>query len=349
VSRLDADDVRDAAAGNVESIIVHSGIKFARSGSHYRLASCVRCGADSGSKSIAVNARTGSWCHHGRERENGGECSGDVLDLFAAIEGLDCRREFGEVLERAAKFLGVDAREYTDAEQAERKRQREHDAAARAQAAERERASMIREAMLTSAATWQRVGRQRRNRAGEAYLRHRGLDPEPMVMGGLCRFDLPGNVHVPLWSLDESELINVVHRVISETNTGPKVLGLTGCPTSGTLCGRVRDITPGCTVMVTEGVIDTLTAIQLWPDRVVLGAHGASRLLSIVETVAPILASKGGRLVLVPDGDEVGQRNAIRAGEAALDAGLVMDESLFVMEIDGHKDLNEAHGAGWKP
>lgn len=349
MSRLDADDVREAAAGNVEAIIIHSGIKHARSGSHFRLSSCPRCGADSGSKSIAANRTTGAWCHHGRERENGGECSGDVLDLFAAIEGLDCRREFGEVLERAAKFLGVEAREYTDAEKAERSRIREQAAAARAQSREQEHASMIREAKLAAAAAHQRVGRQPNNRAGRAYLATRCLDGARLVENGHVRHDLPGNVHVPLWSLDDSELVNVVHRVISETNTGPKVLGLRGCPTAGTLCGRVLDITPGATVMVTEGVIDTLTAIQLWPDRVVLGAHGASRMLAIVETVAPIIVAKGGRLVLVPDGDEVGTRNAIKAGEAALEAGLVMDDTLQVLELAGHKDLNEAHCAGWKP
>jgi DNA primase len=136
---------------------------------------------------------------------------------------------------------------------------------------------------------------------------------------------------------------------VSEKNTGPKVLGLAGCPTAGTLCGRVAEITNGASVIIAEGVIDTLTAIHRWPGRVVLGAHGAGRMTRIVETVAPIVLAKGGKLVLVPDGDDVGQRCAIKAGEAALAAGLEMDRTLIVLDLGGYKDLNEAHCAGWKP
>jgi hypothetical protein len=347
-ARLNKDDV--LAALNVEDVIRHGDLKVTNGGgSQHRLSECPRCHEKSGSKAIAIDKRSGAWLHHGRERGAGGECSGDLLDLLAAIEGLDSRRDFVELVECAARIAGVEARPFTEEERAERRAHRERVTAERQQAAEREEAMMLREAKLKASSTWQRHGRNRETRTCRAYLNHRGLDGAHLVGEDYARSDMPGNVCVPLWSLDDSDLVNVVSRIVSEKNAGPKVLGLAGCPTAGTLCGRVAEITNGASVIIAEGVIDTLTAIHRWPGRVVLGAHGAGRMTRIVETVAPIVLAKGGKLVLVPDGDDVGQRCAIKAGEAALAAGLEMDRTLIVLDLGGYKDLNEAHCAGWKP
>jgi DNA primase len=110
----------------------------------------------------------------------------------------------------------------------------------------------------------------------------------------------------------------------------------------------VQEIAKGVNTIVTEGVIDTLTAIVKWPGRTVLGAHGAGQLTAIVEAAAPRVKATGGKLVLVPDGDDVGKRQMVRAGEKALAAGLVMDSTLIVVEVAPHRDLNEAHCKGWK-
>lgn len=345
--KLDLEDVR--AELHVEDVIRKYGLHVRNRGSQYRLAECPRCHDSSSSEAIAIDKRTGRWLHHGRERDAGGECSGDLFDLIAACEGLDAKRDFTKVLEIAAKIAGVEARPLTETERAERRAYRQRLVAERQRQADLDEANMLRDAKIKASSAWQRLGHIRETRTARAYLRHRGLDGNHLLEQDHARSDLPGNVCVPLWSLDDSELVNVVHRVVSEKNTGPKVLGLPGCPTSGTLCGRVADITNGASVIIAEGVVDTLTAIQRWPGRVVLGAHGAGRMASIVETVAPIVKTKGGKLVLVPDGDDVGQRCAIKAGEAALAAGLEMDRTLIVLELGVHHDLNEAHCAGWSP
>jgi len=347
-ARVDVEDVRAVLA--VEDVIRHGDLEVSNGGSQYRLAECPRCHEKSGSKAIAINKATGAWLHHGHERAAGGQCSGDLLDLLAAVEGKDPRRDFAEIVEVAARLAGIEARPISESERAELRARRERIAAERQAAADREEASMLHEAKLRAAAMWQRIAPQRHNRTGKAYLRlERALDPDPLIDGGYVGFDQLGNPHVPLWSLDDGDKVNVVKRIITPREGEPKILGLSGCPTSGTLGGRIRDIDGKATVTIVEGVIDTLTAIQLWPDHVVLGAHGAGRMARIAEVAAPIIRARGGRLVLVPDGDDVGQRCAVRAGEAAIAAGLVMDETLVVLDLGAHKDLNDAHRAGWKP
>lgn len=346
-TKLDVEDVR--AELHVDDVIRHASLRVRRRGSQFRMKECPRCHETSSSEAIAIDSRTGRWIHHGREREAGGECSGDLLDLLAACEGLDAKRDFARLLPIAAKLAGVEARALTDEERAQRRAYREQQAAERQRRADEEDAAIKREALTKAGATWQRFGRVRRNLVGQAYLRSRGLDPAPLIEADLVRFDLLGNIAVPLWCLEDSELVNVVSRLVSPAEGDPKVVGLSGCPTAGTLCGRVADIDGSANVIIAEGVVDTLTAIQLWPGRVVLGAHGAGRMTAIAETVAPLVAAKGCKLVLVPDGDDVGQRCAIRAGEAALAAGLEMDKTLIVVELDAHPDLNAAYAAGWKP
>lgn len=347
-ARIDVNDVRLEL--RIEHVMERYGLHARKRGRAIRLPECPSCRLHSSSKAVWINTRKDTWGHFGHGKREGGSCYGDAFDLIAVCESLDRRRDWQRILEIAAKIAGVDARPLTDAERAERRAYHERMRAERDRLAEIEETKMLMEAKLKATATWQRLASQRRNIALRAYLRTaRKLNPEPLIEADHVRSDLLGNVHVPLWSLDDGELVNVVSRAISEKNTGPKVLGLAGCPTAGTLCGRLAEIQAGSKVLIAEGVIDTLTAIQLWPDHVVLGAHGAGRLTQIVEAAAPIVHAKGGRLVLVPDGDDVGQRCAINAGEAALDAGLEMDETLVVVDLGDHHDLNDAHCAGWKP
>ncbi|MDX2091079.1 MAG: toprim domain-containing protein [Kofleriaceae bacterium] len=343
---LDLEDVR--AELHVDDVVQKYGLRVRNRGSQYRLTECPCCKDSSSSEAIAIDKRSGRWCHHGRERDAGGECSGTLLDLVAVCEGLNPKRDFAKVLDIAAKIAGVDARQLTEAERAERRRYREQQALERQRQADAEEAAVFRESVLKASSTWLRTGRVRETRTMRAYLRSRGLDATRIVEEDHARSDLAGNVCVPLWDLGDSEILNVISRIVSETNTGPKAKSLTGCSTSGTLCGRVADITKGASVIVTEGVIDTLTAIQRWPGRVVLGANGTGRMTRIVETVAPIVLEMKGKLVLVPHTDEPGQKAAIKAGEAAIAAGLVLHSTLIVIDVAPHKDLNEAHCAGWE-
>lgn len=342
--KLDIEDVR--AELHVEDVVRKYGLRVRNRGSQYRLTECPCCKDSSSSEAIAISKRDGTWLHHGRERDAGGECSGSLMDLVAVCEGLNPKRDFAKVIQVCAKIAGVDARPLTETERAQRRAYRERIAAERQRQADLEEASMLREAKLKAASAWQRHLRSE-TRTCRAYLKHRGLDGDRLVGEDYCRSDMPGNVCVPLWSLDDNELINVLTRYVSEKHDGPKVLGIPGCPMVGTLCGRLVDITDGASVIIAEGVIDTLTAIQRWPGRVVLGAQSAGRMTNIVETVAPIVKARGGKLVLIPDGDEPGQKAAIAAGTAALSHGLEMDRTLIVIDLHGYKDLNEAHCAGW--
>jgi hypothetical protein len=81
----------------------------------------------------------------------------------------------------------------------------------------------------------------------------------------------------------------------------------------------------------------------------VLGAAGAGRMPFVVELAPAALLAAGGRLVIVPDADDSGEAAAIRAGRAAIVAGLELERDLVVADLRGHPDLNAAWQAGWRP
>jgi hypothetical protein len=197
---------------------------------------------------------------------------------------------------------------------------------------------------------WQHLAR--RSPDGEARLRARGLDPVPLIASDSVRFGDDG-ISIPLFCLATS----VIHNVVTRRNSGePKVLGMRGCTTRGSLVGRVPDIEPGGAdvVVITEGVFDTLTGLQAFDGCRVLGCNGASMMPSLVEAAAPRVAAIGGWMLIVPhaDADErgpgAGERAAVKAARIAIAAGLVLGKSLRLVDLDGHKDLNDAWRAGWR-
>jgi hypothetical protein len=190
----------------------------------------------------------------------------------------------------------------------------------------------------------------RRSPDGEARLRARGLDPVPLIASDSVRFDDNG-IAVPLFCLSTG----VIHNVVTRRNAGdPKILGMRGCTTRGSLGGRVADIKPGADVVIAEGVFDTLTGLQAFDGCCVRGCHGAGMMPSLVEAAAPIVVETGGRMLIVPhaDADErgpgAGERAAVKAARIAIAAGLVLGKSLRLVDLDGHKDLNDAWRAGWR-
>jgi hypothetical protein len=330
VTRLQADDVR--AELSAVQVIQAYGLRGVLRGSQYRLRECPRCHEKSRREAIAIDARTGSWLHHGFERNAGGACSGDVLDLVAACEGLDCRRDFARVMERAAQIAGVTSVSDVDREQRQR------------QIAERVRADAVAELERmvsnrnTAGATWNSYARFEGR--GMRYLEGRGLRAAALVDADAARF-APDGVAVAIRDV-EGRAVNVARRIYEPGVA--KVMTMKDHSTRGTMIDAVADVRGGCDVVVIEGVMDALTARIAWPAAVVLGANGAGNVPKVVESAIARIKLAGARLSLVPHDDEAGHHSAIRAGQIALAAGV----EPIIVEYE-QKDLNDAWQAGWRP
>jgi len=334
VSIIDLDAVRDALTAR--GVLDHYGWPYRRAGDEYESTACPDR-ADHSRRALLVNQRTGRW------RCFPCATSGDLFDFVAAAERLAIDREFPAVLARAAQIAGVgpstlSADERRQATAAARARR----AAEAALAAQRKR-DRDRAAVPIATGYWQTL--EAEHRRGIAYLEERGIADA----AGLCRFDLhhQGSPAIPLRS-SSGAIRNVVRRRLPELGE-PKTPGLRDCPTSGTLLGSVSAITTGRDVIVCEGMADTLTAALAWPDAVVLGAHGAGNLPTVVRVSAPAIVRRGGRLLLVPHYDRAWRGAGGDAGRAALDAGLSLASGTLSIVKHGEKDLNDAWRMGWRP
>ena len=339
--RLDKEAV--LAELRTQDVVAHFQLQGRTIGDELRVGICPACGPRTRKDSVAINLVTGRWVDHAHG------CSGDLLALVAGFGGLDIKRDFERVLELAGSIAGVGpgADPTAAARATERRRELEAKMAAAKQA---ERARAIER----SASVWNDISD--RNTRGEYYLREkRGLDVEYLVARGVVRFGQVGDPFVALRS-SKGEVINCVRRIIDPRPDGPKVVGLPGCPTAGTLVGALTELQHGRPVVITEGVIDSLTACLAWPDALVLGAHGVSRYSMIVGAVAPLVVARSGQLLLVSHDDQVGRdalnasmKLAIEAGLVTIDAGGEPRCSVRAVGLAGAKDLNDAWKAGWRP
>jgi hypothetical protein len=324
---IPASELNDALSGS--AIVERYGLRGKRRGSEIRLVECPLCRERSAREAIAISAKSGSWCHHGHE------CGGDALSLIAACEGLDCKRDFRKVAGIAAEIAGL-------ANETEFERERRIEAArARAQreiTAELEKRNRNRS---TATATWDALPQE--DVRGAAYLESRGIDARALV--GVARFPSDG-VAVAIRDADGCPM-SIATRIY-EPGNGPKVMALRGHSTRGTMINCASDICAGRDVVVTEGVMDSLTARIAFPSAVVLGANGAGRLAPLVESVVMRVKLARVRLVLVPHADPEGISNTTKAGGIALAAGLELESQLTVISFDA-KDLNDAWRAGWRP
>ena len=113
-------------------------------------------------------------------------------------------------------------------------------------------------------------------------------------------------------------------------------------------------------VVIVEGLIDYLTALQLWPSADVLGATDAGAFPLVARHGAKRARASGGRLLLCVHADALdhdpastrepaGETAGLRAGRFARAEGLRVDDDLIFVDLDRHQDLNAAHVAGWRP
>ncbi len=339
--RILADDVR--AALTLAAVFREAGVRLGGRGRELRASVCPRCGARSRADAVTVNPARGLWsckvCGAG----------GDALDALAAFHGLDARADFPRVLEIGAALAGVTPEADPAAATARRVAAERKRAAELAELEATERARIAR-AEVTAPAVWSRL--DRRDQRGEAYLAGRGLEPGPLVARDLVRFR-DGAPAVALYS-SRGAIRNVVWRALEPGPNTPKVRGLAGCPTAGTLTGAITAIGAGLDVVACEGLADALAARLAWPGAVVLGAHGAENYAAIVRVAAPLVAAAGGgRLLLCVDDDAAGLRagldGVLAAVAAARNAGRDLARMVEVVDLAEHHDLADAYAAGWRP
>jgi hypothetical protein len=322
----------------IERVMDQYGLKGVKRGGWYRLKQCPKCLEKSSSEAIAIQATSGRWLHHGRERNAGGECSGDLFSLVAACEGLDARKDFRTVLDRCAQVAGISA-EVSDPESErriqERLRQRE--------AEERADQLMRQQAAVSAAAYWDTLFL--RHDDGEKYLGRRGLSPSRLIAAQAVRFNSHGDICVAI--RNASSTVTTVATRHLEPGDRPKVLVRKGTSTAGGMIDTVADIHHGRDVVVVEGVVDALTARLAWPDAVVLGANGAGNIAPLVRSALSRVKLARSRLILVPHADVAGIRAVTAAAQAAVAVGLQLDCDLSVVDLPC-PDLNDAWCAGWR-
>lgn len=331
--RLDVAEVRDLLS--VEQVIREYGLNAKKRGSQFRLTVCPRCSEKSSREAIAIDSQTGRWLHHGHERIAGGQCSGDIIDLIAALEGRDIKRDFRSVLERAAQIAGVTT--LTDVELDLRRRQQQE----KARQLKIAEVDLLERQRSTASSEWERL--QRRSERGEGYLQGRALDAQSLVDLDAVRFTQFGPA-VAIRDVDGCPMSTATRRYDSR----PKVMALSGHSTEGTMIDCLQDITSGRDVVVTEGVIDSLTARLAWPDATILGANGSGNVPKVVERAIIRVKLAKTRLFIVPHDDEPGIRATTHAGRIAIAAGLDLDEQLVIVGLRA-KDLNDAWSQGWRP
>jgi hypothetical protein len=307
----DAEAVR--AALSIPEYLAHVGEGALRTAPGGWRGPCPLCGgSDRATKFSVHRAGEVAKCH-------GCDWGGDVFSLIMEREGLS----FPQAVRRAAELGdmepdGIDPAP-REGREARRNSQREGEQAGR------------REEEQQNRACWE--GLAHRSGPGEAYLHGRGL--AAVRHPDVVRFNEHHAVCVPLRSLDDGRVLNVAQRRITEGE--PKVLL---CRGPGVGCfGDVRHLaeTSG-PVVVTEGVMDYLTALVRAECRLPLGARDAGGIVRVVEALAPHLRDRGVVLVMHPD--EAGRRGVGRAASRAKALGVPETKIQVLEPVTG--DLNDA-------
>lgn len=336
---IDIDEVR--AALEVRAVLDFYGWKVKRESDELVSRACP-ARSDHSRDAFKINQTSGRW-----------QCfpcgtNGDLFDFIAGAERLSTRDDFPAVVAKAAEIAGVGpstlSTEERRAKRAEwQQRQREAERRERDERRARDAA-----AVPTATAHWESLlaGHPR----GHAYLVERHVDEicEISEFGDVIRFDPnhAGSPATPLYARD-GQIRNVVARRVPELGE-PKTPGLKDCPTAGTLINAVCQIAPDRDVVITEGVMDSLTARLMWHGAIVLGAHGAGNLPKIAKLAAPAVAAAKTRLLVVPHRDRRGYETAMQACSMAVDAGLSIRRGTLAIVKHGAKDLNDAWRSGWR-
>lgn len=326
------------SALRAEDVANHYGITGSWRGRWLRSSRCAV--ADHGGEAFGIS-RDGMF--HCWSCDTGG----DLLKLIALGEKLDIRHDFGKVLEVAAAIAGVEDDESFGAAERPAPRPRAP-LPALPSLADRIVTAKKRAAWAWNRLVeWNEVGHTTpwgqpgRHCAADHYLSQRGLDPaivrdreelrgtplrctmeemakSPDLKSLAFLFATPGFA-LPVRGVDAGELVDIRIRRFEPRPDQPKIIGMVGGITTGPAeGGRPRQLV-GCygrphelddqeLVVIVEGALDYLTALQVWPTAWVLGAVDAGSMGLVAGHAARRLAERGpeGRILLVEQNDRPG-------------------------------------------
>lgn len=296
--------------------MVHFGYEQRVAGQGCRFNSCPACGDGNSGKFWAKEEI--AHCH---------SCgfAGDVFAVLGAILDLDPQVHFPDILSRAAAIAGIDDGEQRDLHEHRAQKQQIH---------ETERKRRVHECELAEEGAkkiWAKL--LLHSAHGHEYLASRGVLPQTC---SICRYG-HHSVCLPLWRDDK--IVNVVGRRFISGK--PKIRGLASCRTQGTFGRPVPGDAHTGPVVLVEGFFDYLSARQMWPSCLVLGAHGCANLTYAATLAADVIKGTSTELVVVAHIDEAGQNAMQSAIKAATEAG-VPTAAIGAYELaTGCNDLND--------
>jgi hypothetical protein len=339
------------AALRAEDVASHLGITGQWRGRWLRSR---RCGESDHASDAFGLARDGKW--HCWSCDKGG----DLLGLVALGSGLKIPDDFSKVLEIAAGIAGVEIDDGFFTVPASKPAP-----VARPEAPPLlslpERVAIARK---RAAWVWERLNHE--GSVPAAYLRSRGLDPDAVLSREPLRYT-PVNglkelaarpdasqelrtlwytmgsragtmsVVVPVRSVSDGAMVDLRARRIEPQQGQPKIIGMVGGVTSAPAeRGQTRRLI-GCYghphsvesdhVVIVEGAMDYLTALQVWPNAQVLGATEAGQLALVTGHAARMLAANGTgtRLTIVEQADPPRTLHDGRVVAGAADASINED------------------------
>ncbi|HEX6052767.1 MAG TPA: hypothetical protein VFZ21_26055 [Gemmatimonadaceae bacterium] len=316
------------AALLVEDVLQHFGIQGVWRGRWLRSRRCPKTDHDTETFGISRDARWHCFsCDAG----------GDLLRLVAFGHGLDPRTDFPRVIELAAEIAGVTDDDSFGGGGAASKAVPRAPLPPIPPLAER-----VALAKRRAAWVWDRLVRREETprSAADGYLAHeRKLDPvglrkledlretplrvtpgEASRTKDMARFvrslSVPG-VAIPVRAVDDGSLVDIRIRRYEPRDGQPKIVGMLGGVTVGPADrGGVRQLVgcyghpecidpgPSLLVVVVEGAVDYLTALNVWPYAQVLGAVDAGCMGLVAGHAARQLASyPGAQLLIVEQAD----------------------------------------------
>lgn len=330
------------AALRAEDVATHLGIKGAWRGLWLRSS---RCGEADHSTDAFGLKRDGHWHCWACDR------GGDLLALVAAGAGISLASDFPGVLKAAAEIAGIDDDDSWGAPP------KPPPIARPPLPPEVPVSDRIKLARKRALWVWERLRED--ERAVGLYLRTRGLDAQrvmpfesirttPMRMErpgadakpelvSLWRTMTPLAMVVPVRSVEDGAYVDLRARRYEPLEGQPKIVGMLGGITSAPAeAGRARQLV-GCygsphqvdadLIVVVEGLMDYLTAMQVWPNAQILGAVEAGSMALVAGHAARALAKRDdtSRLLIVEQNDPPRTRRDGTVVAGAADAAINED------------------------